>query len=93
MAGHRLFFPFRDMPTLIWIKKKEGIFCARGEPRHVLQSGQQGSGCQKFNDDEAILPPAAKPSNAGARIVGFIDEAVHRDPDAAVPLPDRSIRP
>jgi hypothetical protein len=30
MAGHRLFFPFRDMPTLIWIKKKEGIFCTRG---------------------------------------------------------------
>jgi hypothetical protein len=30
MAGYRLFFPFRDMPTLIWIKQKEGIICARG---------------------------------------------------------------
>ena len=27
MTGHRLFFPFRDTPTLIWIKEKEGIFC------------------------------------------------------------------
>jgi len=26
MTGYRLFFPFRDMPTLIWIKKKAGIF-------------------------------------------------------------------
>jgi predicted pyridoxine 5'-phosphate oxidase superfamily flavin-nucleotide-binding protein len=30
MAGYRLFFPFRDMPTLIWIKEKEVIFCAGG---------------------------------------------------------------
>jgi hypothetical protein len=36
MAGHRLFFPFRDMPTLIWIKEKEGIFCTWA-PRRVFQ--------------------------------------------------------
>jgi hypothetical protein len=30
MTGYRFFFPFRDMPTLIWVKKKEGIFCAGG---------------------------------------------------------------
>jgi hypothetical protein len=27
MTGYRLFFPFRDTPTLIWIKEKEEIFC------------------------------------------------------------------
>jgi len=36
MAGYRLFFPFRDMPTLIWIKEKEGIFCTGGV--RLLQS-------------------------------------------------------
>jgi len=49
VTGYRLFFPFRDMPTLIWIKKKAGIFCS--EPRRV-PAGQHRSGCQKFNDDE-----------------------------------------
>jgi hypothetical protein len=63
MAGHRLFFfPFRDTPTLIWIKEKEGIFCTRGASSR-LPVGRHGSGCQKFNDAESDF---AAGRNAGA---------------------------
>jgi len=53
MTGYRLFFPFRDTPTLIWIKEKEGIFCT-GEASRVPVD-QHRSGCRKFNDDESDL--------------------------------------
>jgi hypothetical protein len=51
------------MPTLIWIKEKEGIFCT-GEASSRLQSVDMGR-LPKFNDDESDLPPAVKPSSAG----------------------------
>jgi hypothetical protein len=65
MAGHRLFFPFRDTPTLIWIKEKEGIFCT-GAPRHALQSVDIAPVAKNLTMPKAILPPAAKPRSAGA---------------------------
>jgi len=52
MTDHRFFFPFRDMPTLIWIKEKEGIFCT-GESLVASSVDRHRSGCQKFNDDES----------------------------------------
>jgi hypothetical protein len=51
MTGYRFFFPFRDMPTLIWIKEKEGIFCTGKASSPPI--GRHRSGCQKFNDDES----------------------------------------
>jgi hypothetical protein len=48
LTGYRLFFPFRAMPTLIWIKKKAGIFCS--EP-----PGQHGSDCQRIYDGKSDL--------------------------------------
>jgi hypothetical protein len=59
MAGHRLFFPFPDTPTLIWIKEKEGIFCTR-TPRRVLQSVDIAPVAKNLTMTKAILPPAAK---------------------------------
>jgi hypothetical protein len=75
MAGHRLFFPFPDTPTLIWIKEKEGIFCTR-TPRRVLQSVDIAPVAKNLTMTKAILPPAAKrPVQAPAGgIIGFIDE-------------------
>jgi hypothetical protein len=54
-------FPFRDTPTLIWIKEKEGIFCT-GEPRRVFQSLDMGPVAKNLTMPEAILPPAAMPA-------------------------------
>jgi hypothetical protein len=52
VAGYRLLFPFRDMPTLIWIKEKDGIFCA-GES--LVAFGQHGSGCRNSTMTAAIV--------------------------------------
>jgi hypothetical protein len=65
MTGHRLFFPLRDTPTLIWIKEKGGIFCSK-EPRRIFQSVDTGPVAENLTLPKAILPPAAKPLKAGA---------------------------
>jgi hypothetical protein len=66
MTDYRFFFPFRDTLTLIWIKEKGGIFCSR-EPRRIVQSVDIGPVAENLTMPKAILPPAAKPLNAGAR--------------------------
>jgi hypothetical protein len=55
MTGHRLFFfPFRDTPTLIWIKEKGGIFCSR-EPRRLFQSVDTGPVAENLTMPKAIF--------------------------------------
>jgi hypothetical protein len=53
MTGYRLFFPFRDTPTLIWIKEKEGIFCIRA-PRRIFQSVDVGPIAKDLTMTKAI---------------------------------------
>jgi hypothetical protein len=65
MTGYRFFFPFRDMPTLIWVKKKEGIFCARG-PRRVPPLNT-GPIAENLTMTKAFLQPAAKLPGAGTQ--------------------------
>jgi hypothetical protein len=64
MAGHRLFFPFRDTPTLIWIKEKEGIFCT-GEASSRFPVGRHSSVAKNLTMPKAIFPPAVEPSSPG----------------------------
>jgi hypothetical protein len=66
MTGHRLFFPFRDIPTLIWIKEKEGIFC-RWRAFVTFQSDKTGPVAENLTMTKAVSPPGRKPLNAGAR--------------------------
>jgi hypothetical protein len=94
MADHRLFFPFRDTPTLIWIKKKEGIFCT-ARAFVAFQSVNTGPVAENLTMTKAVLQPPAKSPRAGTRrwYNWLHRRAVHKGPHAAVPIPDRSIRP
>jgi hypothetical protein len=82
MTGYRFFFPFRDTPTLIWIKEKEGIFCSR-EPRRIFQSVDIGPVAENLTMPKAIfdhLPRSrSMPAPVGG-IMGFINENVIRIP-------------
>jgi hypothetical protein len=81
MTGYRLFFP----PTLIWIKKKEGIFCTGSLV--AFQPVNIGPVAGNLTMMKAFFQPAATPPSVG--IPRWYNWLHH----AAVPIPDRSIRP